>query len=129
MRRVVKFVLRTLLALIAVVVAAVIALAIVLRPPASLVVPHQGVSLSGVTVINPGIDRRANQSIVVEGSSIKAIREGNAPAADARYSGAYVLPGLIDMHVHNPPPPSSDLAYFFLMYLRYGVTTIRDTGN
>jgi hypothetical protein len=33
------------------------------------------------------------------------------------------------MHVHNPPPQSRDLNYFFLMYLRYGVTTIRDTGN
>jgi imidazolonepropionase-like amidohydrolase len=89
-----------------------------------------------VTVVNPGLDRRADQVIAVEGPTIRTIADvgsPGAPTADVRYGGAYVLPGLIDMHVHGLPlvGPSAGLggAYMFLMYLRYGVTTIRDTGN
>jgi imidazolonepropionase-like amidohydrolase len=127
------FVLKCVLVLAAAAVALVIALSIVLRPPKALTVPPQGIVLSGVTVINPGLDRRANQTIIVEGSTIKTIADGGSPNGDSRYRGAYVLPGLIDMHVHSLPPvgPAAPLggAYMLLMYLRYGVTTIRDAGN
>jgi cytosine/adenosine deaminase-related metal-dependent hydrolase len=122
--------------LAAVVIALAVAVGIALRQPTPLTVPMQGVALTGVTVVNPGLDRRADQVIAVEGPTIKTIADigsPGAPPADARYRGAYVLPGLIDMHVHGLPPlgPPAALggAYMFLMYLRYGVTTIRDTGN
>ena len=115
-------------AIVAVLVALIVAFLVIMRPAKPLAVPGQGVTLSGVTVINPGIDRRANQTVIVEGGTIKSIGAASG-AGDSRYTNAYVLPGLIDMHVHNPPPQSGDLNYFFLMYLRYGVTTIRDTGN
>ena len=84
-----------------------------------------------------GIDRRADQVVVVDSSTIRTIADlgsASAPNTEGRYRGAYVLPGLIDMHVHGiasrglaaaMAPP----AYMFLMYLRYGVTTIRDMGN
>jgi cytosine/adenosine deaminase-related metal-dependent hydrolase len=85
--------------------------------------------LSGVTIINPGLNRRPNQTIVVEGGTVVSITDSVATHSDADYAGNYVLPGLIDLHVHNPPPQTADLGYFFLMYLRYGVTTVRDTGN
>jgi hypothetical protein len=45
----------------------------------------------------------------------------------ARFSGSYVLPGLIDMHVHFPYAPDQPL--FALLFLAHGVTTVRDTGN
>jgi len=116
-------------AIVAAFVALIFALLVILRPAKPLAVPRQGVTLSGVTVINPGLDRRTSQTVIVEGKTIKSIGAHASAAGDARFVGAYVLPGLIDMHVHNPPPQSGDLNYFFLMYLRYGVTTIRDTGN
>jgi imidazolonepropionase-like amidohydrolase len=116
-------------AIVAALAALTLALLVIMRPAKPLVVPRQGVTLSGVTVINPALDRRTSQTVTVDGGTIKSIGTGATSAGDAGYAGAYVLPGLIDMHVHNPPPQSRDLNYFFLMYLRYGVTTIRDTGN
>jgi imidazolonepropionase-like amidohydrolase len=129
MKRWLWLALKILGGIVAALVALIVALIVILRPAKPLAVPRQGVTLSGVTVVNPGLDRRPNQTVVVEGGTIKSISADASAAADARYANAYVLPGLIDMHVHNPPPQTGDLNYFFLMYLRYGVTAIRDTGN
>jgi imidazolonepropionase-like amidohydrolase len=47
-------------------------------------------------------------------------------------AGKYVIPGLVEMHAHLPPPRSDfgprglDLAY--RLYLGHGVTTVRDAG-
>src|SRR5262249_28320487 len=124
-----RLVLKILGAIVAALVAIAAAVIIILRPAKPLPVPAQGITLSGVTVVNPGLDRRTNQTVRVEGGAIKSIVADTSSAGDTSYTGAYVLPGLIDMHVHNPPPQGGDLEYFFLMYLRYGVSTIRDTGN
>jgi imidazolonepropionase-like amidohydrolase len=52
-----------------------------------------------------------------------------APDTD-RYAGAFVLPGLIDMHVHQPPDtPLGDVELAALLFLRHGVTAVRDTGS
>lgn len=81
-------------AIVAVLVALIAALAVILRPAKPMAVPRQGATLSGVTVINPGLDRRTNQTVIVEGGTIKSIGAEASPAGDARYAGAYVLPGL-----------------------------------
>src|SRR5258708_4696833 len=120
MRRILWMILKIGLALFAILVLAVVALLVVLRPPAQLKVPPQGVTLSGLTIINPGAERRANQKILVEGGTIKEIGDSGSSHSDDHYSGSFVLPGLIDLHVHNPGPQGADIAYFFLMYLRYG---------
>ena len=65
--------LKCLGALIAVAIALTVAVGIALRQPTPLTVPPQGVALAGVTVVNPGLDRRADQVIVVEGPTIKTI--------------------------------------------------------
>jgi imidazolonepropionase-like amidohydrolase len=129
MKRLLLLMLKVIGAIVAVLIALIVAFLVIMRPVKPLAVPAQGVTLSGVTVINPSLDRRANQTVTVEGGTIKSISPNASAAADARYAGGYMMPGLIDMHVHNPPPESRDLDYFFLMYLRYGITTIRDTGN
>ncbi|HKA52678.1 MAG TPA: amidohydrolase family protein, partial [Candidatus Binatia bacterium] len=101
-----------------------------LRSP-TLAVPSQGLVLSEVTVINPGRDRRAKQTVSVEGEKIARIVDSTAQGAAAtttrRFVGAYVLPGLIDMHVHFASYPDRDL--FALLFLDHGVTAVRDTGN
>ena len=96
----------------------------------SIQVPPQGVILTGVTVINPGHDRQAQQTIVVEGDRITRLSSDVQVPAASRQSivcpGAYALPGLIDMHVHIPPL-ARDLVS--LLFLSYGVTTVRETGD
>ncbi|MGH7823400.1 MAG: amidohydrolase family protein, partial [Candidatus Binatia bacterium] len=50
--------------------------------------------------------------------------------ADPAFAGAYVLPGLVDMHVHHPPGMAVlDTQLFALLFLAHGVTAVRDTGS
>jgi hypothetical protein len=85
---------------------AVVAVLIVLWPPAPLVVPQQDFALVGVTIVNPGRGRKPNQRIQIHAGRIKSITDDSPVLPDSpdvhRYTGAYVLPGLIDMHVHHP---------------------------
>jgi imidazolonepropionase-like amidohydrolase len=134
MRRILRIALKVLLAVLAMIIVMVIAVVVALWPPKPLAVPAQGVTLTGVTIVNPGGTRATDQTIVVKEGQIASIassaQDAASAAGDASYKGYFVLPGLIDMHTHNPPPPANaDLQYFFLMYLAHGVTTIRDTGN
>ena len=98
--------------------------ALAYRPP-DIPVPRQGIVLPGVQVVNPGQGRgdREVQTVVVEGDQIAHIAPGDGPGM---YAGSYVLPGLMDMHVHIPPP-ARELAN--LLFLAHGVTTVRETGD
>lgn len=113
---------------------AVAALVILLWPPAPLVVPQRDFALAGVTIVNPGRGRKPNQRIQIHAGRIKSITD-DSPALPGRagvyrYPGAYVLPGLIDMHVHHPAAVQAfDVQLFELLYLRYGVTAVRDAGS
>src|SRR5579885_2475202 len=104
-----------------------------LRAPRPLIPPGRSFILTGVTIVNPGMDRLENRTLIVKDGRISKITEvvpEDAGIVANRYSGYYVLPGLIDMHVHTPPPPANtDRQYFYLEYLVNGVTSIRDTGN
>ncbi len=115
---------------------------LLLRPP-TVEVPPPSTTLVDVTVVNPGRERRQVRSLHVRGGRIAWLGDiGIAPRADvpdperrdeadpARYAGSYVLPGLIDMHVHLPPAtPLGDLELASLLFLLHGVTTVRDTGS
>jgi imidazolonepropionase-like amidohydrolase len=82
---------------------------------------------------------------------VRAVREGAAPSGAIDLTGKFVLPGLIDAHIHltddpkmlekaAPPkamqgeePRPRELVYFILAnsaraFLRAGVTSIRDVG-
>ena len=108
--------------------------------PPILDVPGQGVVLHDVTVVNPGKERLTSRCLTVKGGRIQDISPANTGSNHAhfqhQYAGRYALPGLIDMHVHFPIPPSNlipstfDLAAIFApLFLSYGVTTVRDVGN
>ncbi len=100
-----------------------------LTPPAPLAMPERGAVLEGVTVINPGVDRRENARVVIQDDRIVSIH-ASASASEGRYRGHYALPGLTDMHVHFPPPglPGQSELFSFL-FLFHGVTTVRDAGD
>ncbi len=102
----------------------------VLQLPAAPEVPNQEqLVFSNVTVINPGRTRQAGQTLTSEGGQIISISatSSDSPTSEAsdRFSGAYVLPGLIDMHVHHT---AIDWELYGLLFLTHGVTTVRDTG-
>ena len=50
---------------------------------------------------------------------------------DAR--GMYIMPGLVEMHAHLPPPGNDlgprGLDYAYRLYLGHGITTVRDAGS
>lgn len=97
--------------------------------PVVLTVPAQGAVLDGVTVINPGHAPETGRRVVVEGGRIARIEAAPADAAGP-YVGAYVLPGLTDMHVHLPLDMHLRQAELFgFLFLAHGVTTVRDAGS
>jgi hypothetical protein len=119
---------------IALLSAGAIALALLLLfgrlSPAELPVPpYADVIISGVTVINPGIERLADYSIVVRGGRILEVRPGRPDDPTPLCSACYAVPGLIDAHVHTPPRVAlGNQELFSLLYLAHGVTTVRDVG-
>lgn len=95
------------------------------NPPADTV----DLAIENITVINP--ERRAilpNHSVFIENDRIVSVR----PTADKSYSGEssvdgtgkYLIPGLMDMHVHTAIAPITDDS--FKLMLANGVTGVRD---
>jgi len=89
------------------------------RPPA--------IVLDGVTLLTPGLARLEHRRIVVRGDRIAEISGSSRPAETG---GRFVLPGLIDMHVHFPPRiPATLVDLWSTLLLLHGVTTIREVGS
>lgn len=83
--------------------------------------------LDGVTLVTPAISRLEHRRLVVRGARITEI----SPAEGrAQPRAAFVLPGLIDMHVHLPPRLPPELVELWdTLLLVHGVTTIREVGS
>ncbi len=85
--------------------------------------------LSNVTVVNPGAERRSGRAVVLADGRIESIREAEPDDTIGDWAGGFVLPGLIDMHVHLPARwMVGQLELFGLLFLAHGVTTVRDVG-
>jgi hypothetical protein len=101
-----------------------------LLPPK--LVPPQSNSfiLTGVTVLNPGIERVPDQTIVVESGRIVEVRPRHSTDPAPICEGCIAMPGLIDAHVHTPPKAIiGNQELFSLLYLAHGVTSVRDVGE
>jgi imidazolonepropionase-like amidohydrolase len=128
-----RILIRLALALVVLGLAAAALVWFALRPPPSLALPERGVTLDGVTLINPGLESRARMRIVVSDDRISEIADAptaSPTAAVSPWAGHFVLPGLTDLHVHFPPaglPGQSELFAFLFLY--HGVTTVRDAGD
>jgi len=82
----------------------------------------------GVVLVEPGVARREHQRLVIESGRIAAVSDSSG--GDASWAGAYVLPGLVDAHVHFPPafiPGQTEL--FSFLYLLHGITGVRSLGD
>jgi imidazolonepropionase-like amidohydrolase len=93
-------------------------------------VAEPGVTLAGLTVVNPGEGREPDRSIEVRGDRIARISSAPLPGASQAYAGSFALPGLVDLHVHHPPALAiGQRELFDLLFLAHGVTSVRDTGS
>lgn len=101
-------------------------------PKAKPVVVYRGATLIDGT----GAPPRRNVSVVVDGERIVAVGPSGdrsvepAGAEVVDVSGLFVLPGLIDSHVHLATPPNPAAAEAELRRLLYsGVTAVRDMAD
>lgn len=100
-----------------------------LNPPHIEAPAQADAVISGVTVLNPGVSRAANQTIVVRGGRIVEVRPRAASDPAPICDGCVAMPGLIDAHVHTPPRLAfGNQELFSLLYLAYGITSVRDVG-
>lgn len=104
-----------------------------LREPAPLQSTFANFALTDVTVVNPGVSREEHRIVTVRDGVIRrvgtVVSDPSVPSV-GDYRGAFVLPGLIDLHTHLPPDNALKLtAHSLLLYLAHGVTTIREVGD
>ena len=107
--------------------------------------PYNKLVIRGVNVIDgAGGTARGPMDIVIQGNRITEVRsagtpglpmEPNRPPRDADYevdaTGMWVMPGLVDEHVHAEQG-GTPLTYAYKLWLAHGVTTVRGvqlTGN
>ncbi|MFN2533115.1 MAG: amidohydrolase family protein [Pyrinomonadaceae bacterium] len=89
---------------------------------------QQDIVLAGGTLIDGrGGQPQADSAIVIRGQRIAEVRSNNGfdygeSAKVIDIAGKYILPGLIDIHVHY-----SD--WMGQLFLSHGVTTVKDLGN
>jgi imidazolonepropionase-like amidohydrolase len=94
------------------------------------VTPQTGtLAITHVTVVDV-IDGRIvpNSTVTIRGKTIASVTENSAPPRDAQVvdgQGAFLIPGLWDMHAHMEMTGASWLQ----LYAANGVTGIRDMGS
>lgn len=88
--------------------------------------------LANGTVIDPSVGLNAKRQIAIQGSRVAAVLEPDQPAAANHTidcSGRFVVPGLIDFHVHVFPGVSHFGVDPDETCLARGVTTVLDFGT
>ncbi|MEE8348467.1 MAG: amidohydrolase family protein [Acidobacteriota bacterium] len=91
--------------------------------------PSAPLFIEGATLIDvTGGPALANSSVLIEGSRITQIGSSDeiSPPPGARIldaQGKFIIPGLVDMHVHY------GRTWIHRLYLANGVTTVRDLGG
>jgi imidazolonepropionase-like amidohydrolase len=91
-----------------------------------------GVALVGATLIDgSGGPPLPNAVVVVRGARIESVGSADGFTLPSRtnrvdVSGHWIIPGLIDGHVHLTDPQAGVLGWSIPRYLAWGVTTVRD---
>jgi dihydroorotase len=103
----------------------------------ALAQPSYDLLLKGGHVIDPKNGINARRDVAIAGGKIAVVAE-NIPAARARkvvdVSSLYVVPGLVDIHVHVFAGEGSEYTGEYSVFpddhsFRNGVTTVVDTGS
>ena len=100
---------------------------LVLEPPALEVPEAEALVFTNVTLVTPGGVRRVGETLFVRDGRVQAGDGGDQDAGLVlhQYSGKYLLPGLVDMHVHLP----IHTKLLAILFLAHGVTSVRDVGS
>ncbi|MER5669009.1 amidohydrolase family protein [Streptomyces mirabilis] len=97
-----------------------------MNPPDGLTGPF---TLPDVTLVQPAESSTRHTELQIRGDRIAARADGQGRILQ-EYRGAYVVPGLVDMHTHLPPKSPLHLTEsVLLLNIAHGVTTIRDAGD
>jgi len=116
--------------LIIALIAVSIFLYIAIQPPKLPVPKKQDLTLSNITIWNPGSNIIAGQTIKISEGIITDNKQSQLNEFNSICDDCYAMPGLIDAHVHTPPSLAiGNQELFSLLYLQYGVTTVRDLGQ
>lgn len=110
------------------------------REPAEGEGPFDRLIIRGATIIDgTGAPPRSPVDIVIEGNTIKSIKSVGSPhleidandrpgdaTREIEGAGMYVMPGIVDLHVHTGGVPKAPEAeYVYKLWLGHGVTTVR----
>ncbi|MFL2547900.1 MAG: amidohydrolase family protein [Gammaproteobacteria bacterium] len=90
-----------------------------------------GIVIENITLIDAKNGTRTNQTVSIENGMIQSIGSAKLDMEDSQIidgEGKYLIPGLWDAHVHLTFIPEIDHETHFKLYLKNGVTSIRDTG-
>jgi imidazolonepropionase-like amidohydrolase len=95
----------------------------------SLTPQTRGLAITRVNVVDV-VDGRIvpNSTVTIRGKTIASVAQNSAPPGDAQVvdgQGAFLIPGLWDMHAHTEMTGQSWLQ----LYVANGVTGIRDMGS
>jgi len=74
-----------------------------LKPPYVPVPPSERHIFTQLNIYNPGKPILSNQTIIIDKGVIEDIRPSLPSDKGTICEGCYVMPGLIDAHVHTPP--------------------------
>lgn len=101
-----------------------------LLPPQVPVPPRSDRMIAKVTIWNPGEPLQTDQTIIVKDGRIAEIRPSRPDDDPPICPDCIIMPGLIDAHVHTPPQAAiGNQRLFSLLYLKHGVTSVRDLGQ
>ena len=101
-----------------------------LVPPALPIPAQSDAVISGVQILNPGTPVLEGHTVVISGGRITDLRPTTPDDPEPICADCFAMPGLIDAHVHTPPSiVVGNQELFTLLYLAYGVTSVRDVGQ
>ncbi|MBI3006082.1 MAG: amidohydrolase [Ignavibacteriales bacterium] len=102
--------------------------------------PFKVFVIRGATLIDgSGAPPQGPVDIVVENNRIRSVQSAGTPGLQLKQNrkpeksdfeldatGMYVMPGLVDMHVHaGGPPKNPEAEYPYKLWMAHGVTTVR----
>jgi len=90
-----------------------------------------GIVIENITLIDAKNGIRNGQTVSIENGVIQSIGSAKLDMENSQIidgEGKYLIPGLWDAHVHLTFIPEIDHETHFKLYLKNGVTSIRDTG-
>jgi len=119
-----------LVSLVVIIVMSIGALYQAIQPPKMTVPQRTDFVLANLTLWNPGSDITPDQTLHISNGIISKIEASPINGMNVICDGCFAMPGLIDAHVHTPPSIAvGNRELFSLLYLQYGVTSVRDLGQ